>query len=378
MVKKNIGQVKKIAVIVTGSGLEYDDRVRKESLALSKKYYVKIFILLNNNNKEVGKTSYGIDYESIRLVSKERLPHGKFFFIKGIEFYLRLAPILKDFDYVWANEESTFMFPFLSKKGKSIWDLHEVLTGWDKGWRKLVYRVAEKKALRIIHANPQRIRYQIENGMIGIPDKHDYIHNYPDAEFVNSILCPQYYENFKKWLNGSKYVYLQGLQFAGRYPYNTISSILDATDYKIVVVGRLDKDELTKIQSQYPNFDSRVYRGGMTEQLAIPALLKDAEFTVVLYSITNANNRYCEPNRMYQAISLGVPVIVGCNESMAEVVNNKYGIAMRTDGSNANELKNAVQEMNANLSFYKKNCMLHCCEYIWSDNLVKFEWIEKK
>lgn len=45
--------MKKIAMIVKTNSLEFDDRIRKVSLALSKDADVKIFALLNDNTEKM-------------------------------------------------------------------------------------------------------------------------------------------------------------------------------------------------------------------------------------------------------------------------------------------------------------------------------------
>jgi glycosyltransferase involved in cell wall biosynthesis len=114
----------------------------------------------------------------------------------------------------------------------------------------------------------------------------------------------------------------------------------------------------------------------MVAQLDIPILMKNAQFTIVLYENAKPNNRYCEANRMYQAMSLGVPIIVGNNPSMAEVVKDKYGIVLKSDGADIKELENAILILNKDFSFYKYNCKIDSKKYVWNDNMIKTEWLK--
>lgn len=366
-----------IAIVVKSDGLEYDDRVRKTAIALSQSSYVKIFIVQDDNKSDVGKTSYGIDYESLRLTTRAKLPSAKFLFLKTFEFYFKLVRRLKEFDAIWYNEEKTFLFPLLAPKSQVfIWDNHEIPMTFTKGWKRKLFNIIEKKSKKMLHANPQRIRYLEEIGLLKYPEKHTFIHNYPDERFVNSDDIPSSFEQFNSWLESDKYVYLQGLNTPGRKPYNSIASVLQMTNYKLVVVGRVDDEEKNRLQNDFPDLNKRVYFMGMVPQLSIPSLLKHAEFTLVLYETTKPNNKYCEANRMYQAMALGVPVIVGCNPSMKEVVADKYGIALESDGSDFNELKKAVDTLVRNREYYKKNCMDYADEYIWRNSFVDINWFK--
>lgn len=371
--------MKKIAIIVKTSGLEFDDRVRKVSIALSKKYNVKIFVLLNNNTFLQGITSYGVEFESIKLLSREVFPSTKFLTIKMLEFYCRLRNKIRNYDYIWANEESTFIFPLLSKKNSFIWDLHEIPNRFITGYKRIIFQYIERKSLKIVHANPQRIKFLAEKFVINKPEKHDYIHNYPDETFIDSYEKPSIYNDFISWLSNDKYIYLQGLFGAARFPYNTIASIIEQTEYKILVVGNVHPESLLNLKKEYGDkIKKRLFNAGMVNQLAIPILLKKSIFSIVLYETSKPNNRFCEANRLYQSISLGVPVIVGKNESMSEVVQGKYGIVMKTDGSDINELKESIDKLSSDIEFYKSNCIKHSKDYIWKDEYVNYDWFNNK
>lgn len=369
--------MKKIAVIVKTTGLEYDDRVRKVSKALSNKFEVRIFVLLDNNLKSKGVTSYGIEFESVKLTSRKILPNAKFLSIKVIEFYLKLRNKLKSYDYIWANEEDTFIFPLLAKKNTFIWDLHEIHSFFLSGYKRYIYQYIERKSLKIVHANPERINYLINNSLIQLPEKHAYVHNYPDRVFVNSQEKAPFYNKFVSWLADEEYIYIQGINGEDRFPYNTLSSIMDKTNYKIIVVGKIEPNSLKLLQNNYKEIlNTRVYFAGMVDQLSIPTLLKNARYTIVLYEITKPNNRYCEANRLYQAISLGVPVIVGINDTMANLVKNKFGIVLNSDGNDINELYKAISQLKENYREYKSNCVSNSKNYIWKDEFVDFDWFK--
>lgn len=369
--------MKSIAVVVKSTGIEYDDRVRKISMALSKSYYVKIFIVQDDNSERKGKTSYGIDFESIKLSLRDRLPHGKFLITKTLEFYFKVKNKIKSFDYFWYNEEKTFLFPLLAPRSQVfVWDQHEIPERFCTGIKKIFFHIIEKKCRLMFHANPQRIDYLNSIGLIKLPEKHKVIHNYPDKECVFSTKKPSCYNQFNDWLGNKEYVYLQGLNEPQRRPFNSVSAVLDNTNYNIFVAGYFDENEKNKLIKKYPNLFDRVFFAGLVPQLTIPSVLREAKFTIVLYETASPNNKFCEANRMYQSMALGVPIIVGENPSMAEVVDEVYGIALKTDGSDLNELGCAVRELCNHLNEYQLNCKEHADDYLWSESMVPMNWME--
>ena len=369
--------MKSIAVVVKSAGIEYDDRVRKVSLALSRHFYVKIFIVQDDNSECEGKTSYGIDYESIKLKLRDRLPQAKFLVLKTLEYYFKVVKRIKGFDYYWYNEEKTFLFPLLAPSNQIfVWDQHEIPMLFCHGFKRKLFNMIEKKCRLMFHANPQRIDYLMSIGLLKEPQKHRFIHNYPDKECVMSSLLPPCYEEFKAWLNNSEYVYLQGLNSSKRKPFNSVCAVLDNTDFKVFVAGYFEEGEKRRLLEKYPALTERVFFAGLVPQLTIPSILREAKFTIVLYETATPNNKYCEANRMYQAMAMGVPLIVGENPSMADVVHGTYGIALKSDGSELSELNQAVKDITRNLNHYRNNCLAHSNDYLWSQDMVPLDWTE--
>jgi len=362
----------KIAIIARTAGLEYDDRIRKECITLSKKADLKIFVNFTDNRKEEGVTSYGISYESFRLRTRDKLPSSKFLFIKSIEFYLQVTKQLKEYDYVWSHEIYTYIFPlFGSGKRKYIWDQHEIPARFLKPILKPLFRFIESKCIYMIHANEYRKDYLIQQNLINSPEKHKVIRNYPDDKFsgVSDTLDKKAYKLFLEWLQEDEYVYLQGLSTNRRYPLNTVEAILQETNLKIVIIGGMDETAKKCLTEEYGNqLNDRVYFRGMVDQLDIPMYIKGARFSIVLYDIFTPNNKFCEPNRMYQAIVLGVPVIVGCNEPMKDIVEkHQFGIALDHDGKNLNDLKKQIKKLDNKIDHFKKNIELNKSNIMWSN-----------
>lgn len=368
--------MKKIAMIVKTNSLEFDDRIRKVSLALSKDAEVKIFALLNDNVEKDDITSYHIHYHSFYLKTRTLFPQKKFLLAKTFEFYLKVLMHIREYDILWANDENTFLFPLFARKNRTVWDLHEIPELFLKGKCKWIFHHIERKSLKILHANPFRLDYLYEQGVVSDKSKHGYIRNYPDRIFLEKSIESPVYGKFVEWLKGEKYVYIQGVEQKDRYPFNSVSCVLEATDYKVVVVGGLDPDDKIRLEKKYGDkFKERVFLAGWTNQLSLSLYLKDATFTVILYTKDTPNNRYCEANRFYQACSLSIPLICGSNESMKSIVDEfQVGVCLKSDGRDLDELISVIEVMNGNYSFYKEKSVQYKEAFIWSDDMVKKEW----
>ncbi len=350
----------RIAVIARTVGLEFDDRIRKQCIALQKIAELFIYVNFADNRKECGVTSYGVPYRSFKLKTRDLLPSGKLLLIKSLELYIAIKKHLKNYDYVFAHEEYTYLFPLLSKISKCVWDLHEIPFRFESRIMKLFFHYIERKSKRIHHANPYRIEYLNSNKTIKYPRKHVVVRNFPDQRFILAKETDGEYSRFTKWLGGNAYVYLQGLSNPMRYPINTILSIMNSCNLKAIVVGHFDRMAKMKLIETFSEqkLRERIFFRGMVDQLHIPAYVKNATFSIVLYNTKTPNNRYCEPNRMYQSIALGVPVIVGCNEPMKDMVKeHSFGFVLNSDGKDINEIGNAISTVMENIIFYRK-CIL--------------------
>lgn len=362
--------MKKIAFVAYVSRLEYDDRIRKEALTLSKSGQVKIFVAQTNNKESEGVTAYGIPYKTFRLKTRDKLPSAKLLLVKATEFYWRVRKYLTDYDIIWVHEVEPFLFPLLLRKTKIVWDLHEIPEPFEKNIvMKKLFRFIEKKCMRLVHANNYRIDYLIREGLIKTPEKHLAIRNYPDTQFELSTLKDEKYDEFKKWLGDTDFIYLQGLTAKARFPLQTIEAVMKADSFKAVVVGQFDVQAHEHLSKLYGDrLYQKIFFRGMVDQLAIPNYIKGSSLSIILYDITIPNNRYCEPNRMYQSIVFQKPVIVGCNEPMSELVTKYgFGIALKSDGSNIAEITDAIHTILNNYDFYVENIKKHKNKILWSE-----------
>lgn len=347
----------RIVMVARTAGLEYDDRIRKECLSLAKIASLRLYVNFADNREEEGITAYGIPYRSFRLRTRDRLKSGKHLLLKSAEFYWRVRPYLPPYDLVWVHELYTYMFPLMLPGDRCVWDLHELPTVFERDLMRPIFHRIERKCRKILHANPWRISYLLQGGTIARPDKHLAIRNYPDQAFTAARPDHSGWARFAEWRKGGDYVFLQGLSVPRRYPANTIEAVLRTPGIKAVVVGAFDDAARNELVRKFPReLGERVFFTGMVDQMQIPAFIAGAAFSIVLYDTRTPNNRFCEPNRMYQAIAMGVPVIVGCNEPMSELVTKHgFGVCLASDGREGAEIERAIGEIMARNHEYRRN-----------------------
>lgn len=360
----------KIAFILFTNGLEYDDRIRKEMFSIKElvqNVEIKVFALHADNHSESGVLSYGVPYELVSLKRRGGSKGILSMIRKEYDFYSQIKPKVKDFDLLWVCDHQPFLFPLLSKM-PIIWDLHEIPTTIIGSFiRNLLFHCMEKNCKWLIHANQERVNYLIQQDVLRIPSKNFVLRNYPDKSWLNAAADKsESFVKFKEWLGGNDYVYLQGINSNARYPWETLSAIMNVKRIKAVVIGNFSEEMKNKVLEVYPDASDYIYYVGQVVQSETSAFIYHSKLSMVFYSVDASNNRYCEPNRMFQCLGMGKPVIVGCNEPMRNVIEKfENGIVLSYDGRNIEENEKALAELLDKYDIYKQKAECHSGVFTW-------------
>ena len=370
----------RIALVIKTDGLEYDDRVRKEILTVQKLFpniSFKIYAMLPNNDEIEGVTGYGIPYKTVFIPAREKYPSAQKPYLKAYQFYKVLKNELKDYDVVWAANEDTSFFPLLLKHDRILWDLHELPDSYfTSKWKKLLLKFLFKRCKEVLHANPQRVNYLQQLGVIKDVNKHFAVRNYPNFEDVDENYDDKYY-NFIKWKGNRNCVYLQGLNADRRAPYESISAVMAIPDLCAVVVGGFDSNAMKKLEEKYSDeLGKRILFIGKIPQLKIPQYVRQCYVSLVFYKNVSPNNYYCEANRFYQSVIMGLPVVVGNNPSMRELVEKyKFGVSIDDDGSNIEKIVEGIKTVIYNYLSYKDNILNNKSHLLWENQESLFKEI---
>ncbi len=367
---------KKVAMVLYTQGLEYDDRVRKEILSITRAYpeiSFEIFAVTPVNRKEDGVTDYGVIYHIPYLKSRDRYSSGSHTLAKAFDFYKTVAPELKRFDAVWCADIETFLFPALLPKGKPIiWDLHELPSPFmGRSFMKIPFRYIARRCTLMYHANESRIECLKNLGLLPSSTPNIAIRNYPNRD-LRDVETPDYpkFQEFKRWLNGRKCLYLQGVSTMIRRPVESVSAVMESPGVCGVVVGGYPEEAMKTLIGKYgaDAVAEKVFFAGKVPQIQTKNFISECVMGLVFYQATTLNNKLCEPNRMFQTIMMGKPVIVGCNPPMKEIVEKfKVGIALNSDGSDIKEIVKAISDIDADYDNFSRHTAEACNHITWED-----------
>lgn len=367
-----------VLMLLKTSDLKYDDRVRKEALAVKDLgLNINILVLGYDNQKKVGVADYGVRFESIRLISRKLFPKSGGMAVKLLELYVKfMVGVVKNRPrVVWVhNAELAGVIGFLwilKKIGfieRVVWDHHELMPQrflkgrFFKSWFIRLINCCDT----IITANKERKEYTLS--LLGIEDDRKFVtlENYCDSESINAPLG-ELPGHVRKWLDGKEYFVVLGGASQKRYFKNVFEAVLKLKEYKLIVVGPDSSDMVKRLLETYGDKASDLcHVTGFIPQNTMVNYLDNALASVMLYSSDNFNCLYCAPNRLYQSIARGVPVIVGNNPPMKDAVERlNCGVVLAGDGREMAHLDDGLYRLMNNLAEFRQKAALCKREFMW-------------
>ncbi len=368
----------RVLMLIKTTGLDYDDRVRKEALSLyALGYDVRISALEYLNQSGNRKVYEKIFASTISLKSRQWLQRKNGLLVKTIEMYTRFVfSVLKQKpDVIWVHNLElgglVLLFALSRKFGfpkQLIWDQHELPSD-----RLLKNRLFSRLFAMLINGCDKIImanthRRDLIKDILGnhLSVTIEVLNNYPDELFVNlpKVDLPS---DVQKWLDGSDYVLAQGGANPNRHLVELVEAIMGLPNIKLIVVGPYQNDQLEYLKRRFGAIvTDRVYFTGFVPQMQLVPYIDHAKASVVLYSMSIQNSRLCAPNRLYQAVARGVPVIVGVNPPMAEFVNEcRCGVVLSSDGGDVDDIQSGIKSLLANWDFFRRNAQTHQNDVRW-------------
>lgn len=368
-------------MLLKTTGVQYDDRVRKECGTIRKLGWdVQVSVLETTNRRYAERSSDGVSIRAISLLSRRVLPQTRGLVVKTIEMYVQfLAHILRARpDVVWMhNQEMAGVLPILALLRRArlvrriVWDQHELppehalkpgALHWL--WARLM-RVCDA----VIVANQERCELMLGNAVR--PSERDRLHvleNLCDSEFA-TLPRGRPPAEVGKWLNGNAYFLAQGGGAPNRKLGQLVRAVLALDGPRLLVIGSFDPQERERLSTELgSDFEDRVYFTGMIPQMQLVDYIDEALASCVFYAGTRANQWLCAPNRMFQALARGTAVVVGSNPPMRRVVEAwGCGVVVPGDGSDSSAIETALRQVLARMDDTKAAARATIGSMAWED-----------
>lgn len=365
----------KVYSFIKTVGLTYDDRLRKETITLRNLGFSVKIIALEEKNESSSSSANSVHVRTISLASRKWFKQKKGLAVKTIELYLRfILYIVKDKpDIIWLHDLVMWgLVPIVSilknfgVVKKIIWDHHELpsdSTLTDKV-KMILFCWCMNLCDVIIMANKERVLevQKICKKKINVPIK--VIENYPDESFY---MQPTYDlpMHVKDFLDNRPYVLAQGGAVQGRHFDQLADAIMNLGELALVVIGPYTEQQKQRLYSKYSReWERLILLAGYVPQLEVVPFIDHSIASVIFYDSKEKNRFLCAPNRLYQALSRGIPLIVSTNPPMANIVkDHRCGVIV--DPSDINSIRNGIALIINKNGHFKASAKRISHEFRW-------------
>jgi glycosyltransferase involved in cell wall biosynthesis len=374
----------KVVMVLMGE-LRFDGRVKKEIHSLEK-YGYEVEIITMPKASEGKIDDLDVKRHEIVLRTREVI-HGKIgVLIKFIEFTFRtIYRIIKTKpDVIHAHDLPALLPSYIAKiytNAPLIYDSHELYT--EQGstfsdnifWKKLE-KFLLQKCDGVIAANESRADVMFTE--YGSPHRPVAIYNCPQLLTNNHISGHNLLHEFigdEKQKN--KIILYTGIISEHRhYEDMIIAAKYLKQNIKIVILGYSSPeylDELKKIVIEYEVGDKIFFHPSVPHSQII-SYSQSADLGIVFYQNSSRNNYLCAPNKLFDFLMVGVPVLFNDLAGIREIADMAE-IGKMVNPTDPQEIAQAANEILSDEDYYKQlqtnACALAKDGYNWETQELK-------
>ena len=353
-----------------------DSRVLKESRTLSNQGYQVTVIALHGPGLDVESVVQGVHVKRIRLVSR-RLPKWRpLQFVKYAEFILRFMISHTRFDIIHCNDLNALLVGVAAKslpwkKIKIVYDAHE-----HESERNGFSRF-ERRASRLLEKALLPSADKVITVSASIAD--DYVRIYGIKRPTLVLNCPYRQappktDYLRKELGipiETQILLYQGSLSKGRGVEGLMESFssLITPNIALVFMGYGPLTGMIKLKSVNTN----IFHYPAVPPHVLLDYTSSADIGLCLIEDTCLSYKYCLPNKMFEYMMAGLPV-VGLNlVEIAKVIEN-CGIGVTMSKNTTEELNRAISEINAMPQHtLSKNLLKASEKYCWEVQEIELQ-----
>lgn len=373
-------EARDVFMVLKTKGLEYDDRVRKEALSLTRLgSAVTVLVLEESNEREVRQLWGRVSAVSFPLVTRRLFSQGRGLILKLLEFNGRAAwgLLWNPPDVVWVHnrEAAPVLAAALALRSaglvrRVVWDQHE-LPGdrvLEHGLLRRVWSLLMRRCDVVIVANPERRECLREILPGGDRVRFAILRNWADRE-LRAVPKRKLPPVLQDWLEGRHYFLAQGGAHPGRHFEELASAVVEraSDDIGLVVVGARPELLIASLRKRWGSaFDRRVFFTGWVPQMEVPRFIDHCMASIVLYDAESPNAWLCAPNRLYQAVARGRPVLVGANPPMATLVGRHgLGVVLEGSGDSVEDIAQGIRSVLSKPDRFRDGLQRVADEFVW-------------
>jgi glycosyltransferase involved in cell wall biosynthesis len=355
---------KKIIVSVTND-LVTDQRVHKVCNSLCRAGY---HIVLLGRKKKGSLPLKKRDYHVYRF---------NLFFEKGFLFYLSYHIRLFFFllfskaDILVANDLDTLLPNYLISKLKRIplaYDNHEYFTGVPELTGRPFVRKVWKSIEQFIFPKLKYIYTENESKRKLYEDEYKVpllvVRNFPVRFLEKPVPIKK-----PEWIGDRKIILYQGAINKDRGLEEMVEAMLYLDDFVFLIIGNGDLFDAIQNKILQLSLNDKIRMLGLIPFDNLPQYTTLADIGISIEKDTNISYRYCLPNKVFDYIHAGVPVLVSVLIEVKLIVD-KYKIGTFIYSHEPKEIAATIKKIFSNpetLDFWKSNLTLASNELNWEN-----------
>lgn len=335
-------------------------------------YGVKIVALYKAGLKEKEIVA-GIEVERIKLRTRSWPKHPAIKLIKYFEFLLKSLCRYRKADIYHCNDldplPAVFLLKVFNRKAKIVYDAHELETEMN-GMKEM-----EKKIRRLI----EKILIKRVNAIITVSKliAESYARIYHIEEPALVLNAPKYTDcvkngRFRKEFDipDDKIILLYHGGFGpGRGIKNIIKSIKFIKSNVCIVFmgGGTLVDYIRNKTKEYPG---KIYYKPTVLPFEVLHYAASADIGLCLLENTCLSYYYSLPNKLFEYLMAGLPVIISDFPEMERIAKKEYNCGLATDPTQPNEIASKIDELINNKKLFeefKTNAELAVKKYNWEN-----------
>jgi len=325
-----------------------DSRVLKESLSLNKNGFNVIVVALHEPSLAEYDQIFDVDVHRIKLISRKWSKNKIIQVIKYIEFLTRTIKYYHNADIFHCNDLNALPIGVVVKllfnrKTKVIYDAHE-------------FEINDVPNQSYIS---KKVNYLLEKYLIKYADNvitvsetiaKEYVKLYSIQKPFLVLNCPPYKDVNKKNLfrtelgirDDQKIFLYQGGFYKGR----GIDILLEAfaqlgTDKNVIVfMGYGSLEPLIKRYTK--KYNTIYYKDAVSPEILLD-YTASAEYGILFYENSCLNHNYCSPNKMFEYLMAGIPVLSSNLLEMKRLVE-KYNLGIVAKENTVGGFLEAVEQ----------------------------------
>jgi glycosyltransferase involved in cell wall biosynthesis len=346
--------MKKINIHIYPSSLLFETRIEKIVKCISdSNAFTQIWVIgINGEGLQAFEDkSDGIKFIRVNADRKINGVLGKV--LKFILFYFNVIKLLQNVDVGCVNAHSLSVLPLsvllkTIKKSILIYDTHELETETPSlyGFKKYVAKITEKIFIKKVD------HIFCVGEMIALWYEKKYKIAKPTVVLNSPMFVKTFRNNYLREKLKINNDYKICLYFGLLEPHRGIEQLLEASiilEREKIALVFIGYGGMEKEINKYQYTKSNVYLIPPINQVDLLKVASSADIGLCLIEPKSISYNYCMPNKLFEYMAAGLPVVAGPCESLIEFMNN-YKVGEIVNKVEADEITDSIIRVKAILN----------------------------